>query len=300
MSDAMSLTSTDFIKRPEVADKLKPLRPKLPRKIAAPLRVEPRSNRYFLVGTAFDYLLRFELQRRAPHAVVREWVAEHVPGLLLNFDEDALIAFDPDWADAPLQIAIDLEIRASQVVKAAKRTVAAFAQDKAPSRAIQEEVAGHALRLARLDPIYYVSGRLEASIFDDPATEDVQDLLDMLAIVPFNDLIHDNILLLNPTVGASSLVADADLISGDMLLDFKVTKKNEMEVTYLDQLLGYFLLARDQRRLDSSFPEIRRFGLYFCRHGHLWTQDVTLWTAHPQFAGLEDWFFQHAREVFLP
>jgi hypothetical protein len=81
-------------------------------------------------------------------------------------------------------------------------------------------------------------------------------------------------------------------------LDLKVTKKNEREVTYLDQLLAYFLLTRNQRRLAPSFPEIRRFGLYFCRHGYLWVQDVALWTAHPDFAALEGWFFQHGAEVF--
>lgn len=69
----MSLTS--FLDLPEVVAKVKPLRPKPPRKIDAPLRAQPRSNRYTMIGTAFDYLLRFELQRRAPHAVVSRWIS---------------------------------------------------------------------------------------------------------------------------------------------------------------------------------------------------------------------------------
>src|SRR4051794_1407009 len=76
----MSLTS--FLKMRDVADKVKPLRPKLPRKIDVPLRIEPRSNRYPMVGTAFDYLLRFELHRRAPHAVTERWIAERAPDIL--------------------------------------------------------------------------------------------------------------------------------------------------------------------------------------------------------------------------
>jgi hypothetical protein len=64
-----------FLAEPDVAAKIKPLRPKLPRKIPATLKVQPRSNRFMTVGTAFDYLLRFELQRRAPHAVAGRWVA---------------------------------------------------------------------------------------------------------------------------------------------------------------------------------------------------------------------------------
>jgi hypothetical protein len=41
-----------------------------------------RSRRYGLVGTAFDYLLRFELQRQAERTVGRHWVAEHAPRVL--------------------------------------------------------------------------------------------------------------------------------------------------------------------------------------------------------------------------
>jgi hypothetical protein len=48
----MSLTS--FVKLPEVVAKIKPLRPKLPRKIDAPLKVPLRTKRYRLLGTPFD------------------------------------------------------------------------------------------------------------------------------------------------------------------------------------------------------------------------------------------------------
>lgn len=56
-----------FLAAPDVRSKIKPLRPKSPRKISMPLKVEPRSKSYMVVGKAFDYLLRFKLQRRAPH-----------------------------------------------------------------------------------------------------------------------------------------------------------------------------------------------------------------------------------------
>jgi hypothetical protein len=61
----MSLTS--FVEMPDVRAKIKPLRPILPRKLSVPLKVQPRSKRSMLVGTAFDDLLRSELERRAPH-----------------------------------------------------------------------------------------------------------------------------------------------------------------------------------------------------------------------------------------
>src|SRR5215831_3609438 len=40
------------------------------------LLAAPLSKRYSLVGIAFDYLLRFHLQRFNPRAVHRSWVAE--------------------------------------------------------------------------------------------------------------------------------------------------------------------------------------------------------------------------------
>src|SRR5262249_7285446 len=70
------MSPSRFFKIPEVVAKFKPLRPKLSRQISAPLKVPPRTANYMLVGTAFDYLLRFELQRRAPHAISESLVAE--------------------------------------------------------------------------------------------------------------------------------------------------------------------------------------------------------------------------------
>lgn len=105
----MSLTS--FVGMPDVKAKLKPLRPKLPRRLSAPVKVEPRSKRYMLVGTAFDYLLRFELQRRAPHAISERWVAESAPEIIWRKTDsgsvgmDLLIEADPVQYMPPEEVA---------------------------------------------------------------------------------------------------------------------------------------------------------------------------------------------------
>jgi hypothetical protein len=123
----------------------------------------------------------------------------------------------------------------------------------------------------------------------------------MLQIVPFDLLLDNNTVLVNPTFGESSIAvggADADLIAGDLVVDFKVTTKDTIHTSDLDQLLGYFLLGRHRRRADVSFPDIRRVALYFCRHGYLWVLDATTWTGHPEFLVIEEWFFKRAKEVF--
>lgn len=144
------------------------------------------------------------------------------------------------------------------------------------------------VRALVLDPSFEVA---------DP--EDVEDLLALLAVVPFDALLHDKILLLNPSFGeVSKLVggADTDLINGDLLVDFKTIKSGAMNARDLDQLLGYFFLARRYRQVNPSFPEIKRLALYFCRHAYLWTIETMRWTDHPQFAEVEKWFFERAEK----
>jgi len=286
---------------PDVKAKLKPLRPKQRRKLSVRVKAQPHSKRYMLVGTAFDYLLRFELQRRAPHAVSKPWIAQSAPGMIRRTTTSgtAVISFLTKGAPEqhiPLE---EVAERASDVLADAEAAVAAYSKLKAPTAGKQGELAAHAIRLAKLDTAYRAR-QLEPD-FEEANSEDVRDLVDMLAIVPFDDLLDDNILLLNPTFGQTSWMvdgADADLIAGDLLVDFKTTKKGEIEVRNLDQILGYFLLARRQGSFDVDYPAIKRLGLYYCRHGYLWSLDSSVWTSHPEFLEVERWFFQRAREEF--
>jgi hypothetical protein len=284
----------------DVAAKIKPLRPNLTRKIGVPLRVQPRSERYHIVGGAFDYLFRFELQRRAPHAVTSKWVAEYVPDRIWHtnhegsFGMDLLKGVDPKYYLPPQQVAQ----RARNIVDDSKAAVAAYLKSKEPSPAQQADLAAHAIRLGTLDVV--IRARKLDQRFEEAAAEDIEELVAMLAIVPFGSLVHPGVLLLNPIFGeASKLVggADADLITGDMIMDIKTIKGDSTDVRYLDQLLGYFLLARKHRGVDPGFPAMKRLGLYFCRHGPLWAVDTTIWTEKPQFQEIEDWFFERAEEV---
>ncbi len=302
----MSLTS--FIAMPDVRARIKPLRPQLPRKINVSLKVEPHTKHYMLVGTAFDYLLRFELQRQAPYAREHQWVAEHAPDLIWHESDRATVFRDPRRAyngnDGPPPEGSDegvheLAQRVRGIVEEAKRDVAAYLKSQRPSSTEKEEIAGHAIRLAQLDSVSRTWTLDPQFEIVNPA--DVQDLLALLDIVPFDALLHQEVILLNPTFGdLSTLVggADADLITGDMLVDFKTTRKNAMNAADLDQLLGYFLLARSHRRTDPQFPGIKKLGLYLCRHGCLWAIDTDNWTDHPQFLDVEKWFLKRAREVF--
>jgi hypothetical protein len=276
----MSLTS--FINQKDVRAILKVIRPPPPRKLGIPLIVPRRSDRQSLIGTAFDYLLRFEIERRAAHALARRWIAE--------FAAELLHILSPRNLD-----------RARLIVEAARSEHCAYVRKQSVDREDHEAIAYCAIRLAKFDPIFR-AGKLDDMLFEKPDGDDIQELVSMLEIVPF-ELLIDAPLMLNPDFGDSSALiggADADLLVGDMLMDVKTTINDSVRVDCLDQLLGYYLLAMRQRAVAPSFPEVKRLAIYFSRQGHLWIRPTSLWTDHPSFSEIEKWFFERCKDPTCP
>jgi hypothetical protein len=148
----MSLTS--YVKLPEVRERLKPFRIKPPRSIGASLKVEPKTKNYGIIGRAFDYLLRFELQRRAPHAKARSLVAEKAPNILsAKLPGSDIYAYDQFWDRLgspdylPPQ---EVSKRATLIVANAKSAIARYLKNRNPSPATLAKMAAHAIRLAYL------------------------------------------------------------------------------------------------------------------------------------------------------
>ena len=227
-----------------------------PSSVTSPMIAPPITNHFALVGTAFDYLLRFEIRRRFGRADVKRWVAEAAVDQL----EDA---------------GVRSHSAARSLLNRISKVVEDFASTESPSQDIFRTLAGDAIRLAKLDPIY------RAGVFDptfdvaDP--DDVRDLLALLAAVPFNGefgRVLQGRILLNPTFGAFSNVvrgADADLLTSVAIIDFKTTKDPKFRPA-LPQIIGYGVLARLYHdREDPSFPVPREIGVYFCRHGEVRT-----------------------------
>jgi hypothetical protein len=293
----MSLSS--FVRLPDVAEKLKPFRPPV-RRIDARPKVPRVSDNPQLVGTAFDYLLRFELQRQAPHAAEHEWVAELVPQMICGpgskpgswVEIDLLHGKGPDEYLPPSEVSE----RIAAVCRAARRALAEYLQESMPSEATRRSLACWATRLAKIDGIY--RGNSFDPTYQEAPGEVVNELVALLACVPFELLTHPEVMMLNPVFGeASGLVggADADLITGDMLVDVKTTNSAEVRGEALDQLFGYFLLAR-----RAGMPPLERVGLYFSRYSQLRTGNTAFWTERTDFAETEKWFFERAKKEFPP
>jgi hypothetical protein len=86
----------------------------------------------------------------------------------------------------------------------ARKAVSAYVALPAPNHSQIACLASHALRLACLDTVVQV-GRLEPH-FETAAAEDVDDLVEMLSIAPFGELLQGQPIWLNPGFGDSSML----------------------------------------------------------------------------------------------
>jgi hypothetical protein len=283
----MSLTT--FVEQDEVAARLRAFVPDVPRTFSIPIKVQPRTTDYSRVGTAFDYFLRFEILRRAPYAQARPWVAE---GALEYLKKARLIGIS---RSETMFVDHSMVEQVRKVVEAARSAVSDFVTKRKVSRKQREEVASHALRLARLDLV--VRRSILDPTFEEVNDDEVQELLALLGIVPFQALTNERVMLLNPTFGESSRLvggADADLISGGTLIDIKTKKTAAWTLQDFNQLLGYLILGKRERRSKRAFPALVRVGIYFSRHGYLWVYDVASMVRSRAFREVERWFIRRA------
>jgi hypothetical protein len=253
-----------------------------PGPITAPMLAHPVSDHYALVGTAFDYLFRFETQRRFPKSKSQTWISEEALSLLTGMDAQ-------------------IQRRAKGVVSSARQDHRRFIRTPAPEPQLLGRMAEHALRLGMLDSVYR-SGKFDL-VFDEAGARDVRDLLHLIRIIPFNGelgrLLSKGPVLLNPTFGRYSMLvggADADLIAGGTLIDLKVTKEPALTDLQLAQVLGYSILGERYRQNESKrFPCVTRAGLYFARHGVLVTFDLESVRSHPEYAAVGDLLLNSTR-----
>ncbi|HEY3353164.1 MAG TPA: hypothetical protein VGQ83_07960 [Polyangia bacterium] len=274
------------------------LLPEGPIKLGLQLRLPPRRPSGQLVGTAYDYAVRFELERRFPTARSSRWVAERA------VDEVGVVAGLEAYLDMTtangVQVTIDGDIAArwAKVVRDARKAHKASLSEPSPTASTRQTMVGHALRLARIDP--FVRARF---VDEDPSRVDpldIQDVVGLLESTPFDKLGSGAVLLLNPTFGEESARvggADADIISGTSLFDLKTVKTPNPRGD-LSQLLAYLFLARAAHAGDNSFPAISTVGIYYSRQCHLWLHSAHEFDSMAAFEEVERRFFERAEELF--
>lgn len=245
----MSLTS--LVEEPEVRERLSWCVPEPAERVVVaqpkiPKHPTSSGQRESMLGTAVDYALRFGIERNNPHAVKRRWVAEHVAEL------------GPEYA---------------AVLRESRQQVDAHVSSRAPWRALT--VARRAVMLAKLDP-YIRSSR---SYVPEPPTayqEDVLEVFQLVRVAPMTAFSHPSCVHLNPRFGRfSTLVggADADLIVGTELIDVKLSlpPSGLIAPEWARQLVGYAMLARWERSVTPTAPEVRTLSIYFAREAVFWS-----------------------------
>ena len=211
--------------------------------------VPPAGGNGAAVGTAFDYLARFWLQRRYPDAESGPWAAEN--GVLIL---DDIEASDPRCSD--------LAKAARESLAYAKSEHEAYVRTGSPTDGLMRA----ALRLAELDVVYRAG--ITDGVEREPRKEDVTDLRSLWKVMEGGDLKDlEAPLSLNPEFGnASDLVdgVDADIIADGDLIDIKTVKSPAFTRKHFNQLVGYAIL----HRLNGG-QDFGRIGVYFSRHGRL-------------------------------
>ena len=212
------------------------------------IKITSNTKNPALVGTAFDYLMRFCLKYYNQNSEDREWIAERSCDILDLFPIEGMIAQD--------------------IIKFAKDSYLGYLVDGK----ITEELLKSTLLLAQLDVFFRSAYIVENMGSVDDA--DIQELKNLINLVNFDDFKAESYCLLNPTFGeASNLVrgADADLVIDNKLIDIKTVSSNYVTSKMFHQIIGYYLLGKiggiGNNKINGS--TIEKIGFYFSRHGIL-------------------------------
>lgn len=273
----MSLTS--FISIHDVKERFSQEFP-LPRtSLKGSMVAPPVTKHYTLMGTAFDYLMRFRLERLNQKCVTQPWVAEtsvELTGMIprLTFAEK----------------------QAKSLLKFAKESHLAYLK----AGDLSENLLKSTVYLAQLDGVYR-AGMVDPSMGTvDPG--DLEDLRRLVGAVNPDLFTARRHCLLNPTFGNASFLvggADADIYLDDTLIDIKTTKYLDFNREQYNQLVGYYILTKISGLVGAlKNPSVRRIGIYFSRYGVLHTIPTDAMDTKGDLDGFIRWFTERAKEEF--
>jgi hypothetical protein len=256
----------------------------LKKEILAP----PVTKRYSLVGTAFDYLMRFCVKQLNPKATTKKWVAES------STERMRELGFALNYQRVRIPIDDNLLAKADKMLSQSKKAYS----DYIKSGNMNDEVTKCTILLAQLDT-YFRAGIIgeDFGIIDEG---DVADLQKLIAIVRPDSFKAKELYLLNPKFGEASLLvggADADLVIDNLLIDIKTTTKLEFKIEHFNELLGYYTLYKLGGIPYSPIePKIENLGIYYSRYGELYTFPVAGVISSAKFPSFIEWFTERASQ----
>lgn len=273
----MNLTS--YISQKVVRDRIRRayVRPESigPRELLVPQQIgtDPR-----LIGTAFDYLLRFHIERLNPGSVSQTWIAETV---VIAIEK----ALTNGW---PARIQVDTAPSPTTHGK----TCAVYGFDKNPVRTARK--IREALELARTEYRYYITGgplkrelllsccilarldwvsrgycSFDICLPDNWAAYEEPDLIELRQLLEAIDpslFKASSRCVLNPRFRTNLLAADCDLLIDDRIIEIKVVSRYLQDQRDWDQLFGYYALYRHAGVEGvRRNVRVRHLGIYSAR-----------------------------------
>lgn len=334
----MSLTT--YVKTEEIGHRIDTIFPKPQNLSNAPLLAPPNTKNYMLMGTAFDYIMRFWLQRNYPNVERKNWVAKSALDRLGTYSSFLQIAIEPSGMGMVPMFVTSTREGGQQIYTSVHEALEALPSDPGTFNKLVEtthppnfgmsafdeyclmkqcesilrlaedrvnaycrtgeminELLMSAIDLAKLDGIFR-SLTIPADLgrYD---VGDVQDLRRLYEVIPEDEFKDHDRVLLNPTFGQASRMvggADADLILDGRLIDIKTTKYLEIKTDAWRQIVGYGVLADLARTEDKKFPKIDEIGIYFSRHGKLWTVPASQIYKKGEYGEFRRFFIEYARK----
>ena len=242
-----------------------------------PMMAPPVTTNYGMVGTAFDYLMRFYLEKINPKTITHRWVAEEA----VNLSQTIF----PDHFE-----------KANELLENAKKVYL----DYRNSGVLTDDLIISSVHLAQLDPIF------RAAVLDpnmgSVENGDIEDLKNLINAMDPAIFTAKKICILNPTFGEGSHLvsgADGDFLIDKTLVDIKTTKNLQLKPDHFYQLIGYYILS-EIGGIDNapSGLKIEKVGIYFSRHGFLYTLPIKPIIEQVNFPKFVDWFKKLAEMVF--
>lgn len=256
----------------------------LKKEILAP----PVTKHYGLVGTAFDYLMRFYIKQLNPKAITRDWVAES------SIEAMGRMRFALGSQKYPIPIDDNLMKKADKMLTQAKKAYSNYIQ----SGEMNDELIKCTILLAQLDT--YFRAAIIGEDFGIIDEGDVIDLRRLVSVVNPDAFKAKELCLLNPTFGeASELIggADADLVIDNLLIDIKTTTQLEFKRDHFNELIGYYTLYKIGGVPDAlAKPKIENLGIYYSRYEGLYIFPVASVISLSKFPSFIEWFKKRATQ----
>jgi hypothetical protein len=211
------------------------------------MQAPPLTTSYGWTGTAFDYAMRFYLQKLNHCAKARRWLAEESAAMVAASRENT-----------------HTKKRVRGFVETAKDCVRSYLKSNRHAKPNRELIRA-AVDLAQLVLVYRI-GLLDLHRINDALIEDIDN---MLALVRPDDFRAKRTCVLNLTFGAASELAggaDGDLVLDGTLIDIKVNKNLEMGRDIFNQLFGCYCLSCIGG-IDGCRGKMTCVAVYFARFG---------------------------------